>query len=102
MNVLLPQPDGPMKAVTKFLRTSIVTSDERGVRAVANGQVGDLEDRLAAAAVVGSSGLGEGGEPRRVELVVSSSLRHRRHAASVATVVRRSGAPSCERLVTNW
>ena len=25
MNVLLPQPDGPMNAVTKFLRTSIVT-----------------------------------------------------------------------------
>ena len=26
MNVLLPQPEGPMNAVTKFLRTSIVTS----------------------------------------------------------------------------
>ena len=26
MNVLLLQPEGPMNAVTKFLRTSIVTS----------------------------------------------------------------------------
>jgi hypothetical protein len=27
MNVLLPHPEGPMNAVTKFLRTSIVTPE---------------------------------------------------------------------------
>ena len=35
MNVLLPQPDGPMNAVTKFLRTSSVDALERDVAGVA-------------------------------------------------------------------
>ena len=50
MKVLLPQPDGPMNAVTEFLRTSIVTSFN-AVAAVADAERVDVEDNLAAALV---------------------------------------------------
>ena len=51
MKVLLPQPDGPMNAVTKFLRTWSVDALEREVAAVADGEAGDVEHHLAPAAV---------------------------------------------------
>ena len=48
MNVLFPQPDGPMNAVTAFLCTSSVTPS-RAVRPRSDRQVLDAKDRLARA-----------------------------------------------------
>ena len=47
MNVLLPQPEGPITAVIMFLEISRLTSLIGDVRAVARRQSLDLEDRLA-------------------------------------------------------
>ena len=47
MNVLLPQPDGPMNAVTAFLWTSERRLAERECARVAHGQLVDVEDDVA-------------------------------------------------------
>ena len=93
MNVDLPHPEGPMNAVTKFLRMSIVTSFEGDVPAVRDGEVVDVEHGLAAAAVL-RDGLCDLGDPGTVDL-------RRRHAHSPRSVPgghARVGA----RLVNRW
>ena len=48
MNVLLPQPDGPMIAVTRFCSTWNETSRRTGPAVVAHREVADVEDGLVA------------------------------------------------------
>ncbi len=52
--VLLPQPDGPMNAVTRFVRICMVMSSQRAFDAVVERQPVDVDlDRAALAAVAG-------------------------------------------------
>ena len=98
MNVLLPQPDGPITAVIRFAGDLEVDVLDRDVRAVAHGEVLDVEDRLAVRGWA-SSRSGDVDRPHR---------RHRNGLAHVLLLAHRimflrlrASASRASRLVTS-
>ena len=85
ISVLLPQPDGPIRAVISFTLMSKEMSRTAGVAAVAHAHVLDAEDGLAGPSLAGRAPSSAGAATSTFDL---SGLRARR------AVSMRSSSPS--------